>query len=211
MKDVFTFKTFWYFKLQHIVDKFQWLGSGFHYNWLVVWMEDTPSGSYTCTRRPHPLICFCKCSYLVLCSLKAEDLEVFQAELLFLTNIWRKRMKDLEQLFLWTSPCYEFGNEAEICEHHPAIHHKSKKEMSRAKDPPPRQTLLFCCWGHKQYHACQQHKNTHTHTHLLYEHAVLGRSWGIDKSLRPERGAEVGLIEMNFRGGKDWVVGEGPN
>lgn len=33
------------------------------------------------------------------------------------------------------------------------------------------------------------------------DHTTLYRSGGIDKSLRPESGAEVGLIEMNFRKG----------
>lgn len=57
-------------------------------------------------------------------------------------------------------------------------------------------------------HACKT-MHTHKHTHagtLTFPRCIVTtlrshRSWGIDKSLRPESGAEVGLIEMNFRKG----------
>lgn len=73
-----------------------------------------------------------------------------------------------------------------------AIHHENTEEMSRAHKS------LFEILS-------RSHTNTNrsvqTHIYMLQcDRTARQRGAGIDKSLRPERGAEVGLIEMNFRG-----------
>lgn len=98
-----------------------------------------------------------------------------------------------------------------------------RRKCQGQKTPPKPQTHLF--FGVEVINSTLHANNipyTHTHTHMLShtpthtvtlhsQHAVPRRSWGIDKLLRPESGAEVGLIEMNFRGRKGLDWGEGPN